>query len=431
MNKVVLLAPYFVPRRRVGSWRPFKFAIHLREFGWEPHIITIQESSGVLTEKEERLLLNIPIYKIKPPFDFTQQSGSSIEKKETRDKSKLSQTFFDPFLSWIDKNFPIDTWLLLFWLRKRSVLKTVEQINPAMLWSTGDPWSSHWLARQIVKKKNIPWVADFRDPWTLADINLKERSSFSGAVDKRAERKVVEKASILTFTSRATQKLYRDHYTDLKPETATLYNCFDMDLYDEPSGGQTLFDAAKLNLLFFGKFRRLSPARPLIDILAKLNEGSEQEEIPISVQSFGYLSDEDAVYARQKGVLSYFKTQSPVPPEEALSVLSQADILWLSTDPDRVSIIPAKLWDYLAARQPVLSIAPNPEIADILDQTEAGVQISHHKTGKIADLLKECVLAKQLGKPLPVPAPMNKETIKKYEAKEVTRNLASLFDQLA
>lgn len=431
MKKVVLLAPYFVPRRRVGSWRPFKFAIHLRELGWEPHIITIQESSGVLTEKEERLLSGIPIYKIKPPFDFTRQSGSSMEEKETKGKSRSPQTFFDPFLNWVDKNVPIDTWLPLFWLRKNIILETIEQINPDVLWSTGDPWSSHWLARQIAQKKNVPWVADFRDPWTLGDINLKERSSFSRAVDERAERKIVEKATILTFTSRATEKLYQNHYADLEPQTATFYNCFDMELYNQPVEESLLFNTNKLNLLFFGKFRRLSPARPLVDILARLNEGSENKELPISVHSFGELSPEDAAYAREKGVLSYFKIQDPVPPEKALSVLSQADLLWLSTDPERVNIIPAKLWDYLAARQPVLSIAPNPEIADILNQTGAGVQIDHHKRGKVADLLNECILAKQQGKPLPLPASMNKETIKEYEASHVTRRLASLFDQLA
>ncbi|MDZ7682579.1 MAG: hypothetical protein U5J63_12930 [Fodinibius sp.] len=31
MKKLLMVAPYFLPRRRVGALRPFKFAIHLRE----------------------------------------------------------------------------------------------------------------------------------------------------------------------------------------------------------------------------------------------------------------------------------------------------------------------------------------------------------------------------------------------------------------
>lgn len=430
MRKVVLLAPYFLPRRRVGSWRPFKFAIHLQEYGWHPHIITIQDSTGTLTAKEKRLLADIPIYSIKPPFDFTGDSGSAMDQKKEKSTSGGSGGLFDTLLDLIDKNFPIDTWLPLFWLRKSKILQQVKEIAPHVIWSTGDPWSSHWLGRHIADKLSKPWVADFRDPWTLGDVNLKHRSAFSSTIDGKAEQDVVRKASMLTFTSKATENLYRRYYANLNPRTATLYNCFDRALYHTVQENEAKFSDQKLNLLFFGKFRRLSPARPLIDILVKFKETYSVDEIPIKVHSFGPLSKEDEACARENEVLGCFRAHPAIPAEEALAVLPKADILWLSTDPKRVNIIPAKLWDYLAAGQPILSIAPNPEIAAILEETGAGVQIDHQKMQKAADILQQSILAKQQGKPLPIAASFKQEMIEKYEAKQVTAKLASLFDQL-
>lgn len=430
MKKVVLLAPYFLPRRRVGSWRPFKFAIHLREFGWQPHVITLQEPSGTLTQKEQDLLKGIPIYKLKPPFDFTQSLGSSIEDSKSPSNKSKEKSTVDSFLDFIDKNFPIDTWLPLFWFHKNKVARVISEIKPDVLWSTGDPWSSHWLAGKIAAKADIPWVADFRDPWTLGDVNLKNRSSFSKIWDKKAERKVIQNASVLMFTSRQTEALYQKHYGILKPRTETLYNCFDLKLYKEPEPQNGWVDENKLNLLFFGRFRRLSPAKSLIDILAYLKD-QLAEDLPVVVHSFGPLSQQDRVYAAKKRVQDCFKDHDPIPAEQALSVLPQADILWLSTDPARKNIIPAKLWDYLAAGRPILSIAPNPEIEQILNRTGGGKQFHPNDIQQVAELLNKCIVAKQQGKPLPIAVNYDQGAIQAFEATELTRLLASILDDLA
>lgn len=353
-----------------------------------------------------------------------------MKDQKTPEKSSSFPKIFEPALQWVDKNFPIDTWLPLFFLRMNQIKKEIENIDPDVLWSTGDPWSAHWLGQKMVGKLGLPWVADFRDPWTLGNVNLKERSEWSANLDKKAERKIIEEASVLTFTSRTTEDLYKNYYKLADSQTATVYNCFDLKLYDKPEQDEPLFDDRYLNLLFFGKFRRLSPARPLIEVLAKISQGADGNDIPLRIHSFGNLTEEDTAYAHEKGVLNYFKAHTPIPAEEALSVLPRADVLWLSTDPDRKNIIPAKLWDYLAAEKPILSIAPNPEIREILKETGAGIQINHKETQKVARLLHQCILAKQQGKPLPIPASINKEKIKEYEATQITQKLACIFDDL-
>lgn len=425
-KQVLMIAPYFLPRRRVGSLRPFKFAIHLKEFGWEPHILTIA-SPGYLTDIEQRLLGKVTVHQLHPPFDLTGNSGSQLKQKKD-EQSQRSNTFSQ----WIDRQFPVDTWLPFFWIKLREIKGIANKVGPDMIWSTGDPWSAHWVAHKICDMfPAAKWVADFRDPWTLTDTDLKDRSRFASLLDRRIERKLVKKASVLSFTSKSTQKLYTEHFSDLNIETVTIYNSFDENLVNnEPDGAVSLnLDPDVLNLIFFGKFRSLSSAKPIIDILSQLKKLKPEAIDKIHIHSFGNISKEDHTYAKELEVRSNLKIHDPVPPEQGINVLQQSDLLLLSTNPDRKDIIPAKLWDYLMAGRPVLSIAPNPEIQQILTDTGTGTQFSPHDTEGVARLLVDCVASKQEGKPLPIPFLKDFQNIDKYKAKSATAKLASIFEQ--
>src|SRR5699024_10965406 len=140
------------------------------------------------------------------------------------------------------------------------------------------------------------WMADFRDPWTLSQTDLKKRSSFSAAIDRKLERRLINSASMVSFTTDSTRCLYENHYEDLDLHTTTIYNAFDRLLFDESSTESIdiAMDATHLNIVFFGKFRRLSPAKPLIDILSRLKITAPSAVERIRVHSFGELSQEDS-----------------------------------------------------------------------------------------------------------------------------------------
>lgn len=421
-----MIAPYFLPRRRVGSLRPFKFAIHLKDYGWKPHVLTIA-SEGKLTEKEQELLQDIQVYNLKPPFDRTGRSGS----QQTKSKKRSRDSNF-AIADWIDKHFPVDTWWPFFGFKFGEIKRIAAEINPDAIWSTGDPWSAHWVGKKLSTQLSDKfWMADFRDPWTLSETNLKKRSAFASAIDRSIERKWIRQASMLSFTTAQTRKLYEEHYADLNLPTTTIYNAFDRDLFnnsdEEPVDMN--FDPEKLNLIFFGRFRRLSRAKPVIDILSELKSQNPAAAGRISVHSFGPLTNSDSSYVSEKGVEECFEIQEPVPAEQGLQVLQQADILLLSTNPGRTSIIPAKLWDYLAAKRPILSIAPNPEIDQILEQTGTGVQYSPQNPAKVSEVLKNCLTSKEQGRALPIPFAPDQQEIDRYSAEAATQKLATILEQ--
>lgn len=421
-----MIAPYFLPRRRVGSLRPFKFAIHLRDFGWEPHIITIA-SDGKLTAKEQRLLQDIPIYTLNPPFDRTNRSGSQQQKSSSENDQNSSS-----IADWIDRNFPVDTWLPFFRLKYGRIKRIARKVNPDALWSTGDPWSAHWVGKKLsAMLPDLFWMADFRDPWTLSETDLKQRSSFASVIDQEIEHSWIRKASVLCFTTDRTRQLYENNYADLNLNTTTIYNTFDRALFNEEEDRsvQLNFVDEKLNLVFFGRFRRLSPARPVADILHLIKQQNPSAAEKIDVHSFGSLSESDRRYLKQKNIEANFVIQDPVPVELGLQVLDQADILLLSTDPEREYIIPAKLWDYLSANRPILSVAPNPEVGTIIEQTKTGIHYNWQKRKIVADLLTKCVSAKEEGKPLPIPFAPDQQKINQFSAKSATQKLVTTIEQ--
>jgi hypothetical protein len=82
------------------------------------------------------------------------------------------------------------------------------------------------------------------------------------------------------------------------------------------------------------------------------------------------------------GLQENFLFHEPVIPENMIPVLKSADILLLSTNMEREEIIPAKLWDYLSVEKPIFSIAPNPEVGEIIMKSKAGLQVHPEEKGR-------------------------------------------------
>jgi len=420
-----MIAPYFVPRRRVGALRPFKFAIHMKEMGWEPVILTIAEKTGKLTEKERVLLDGIKIIEIDTPFDQTTRTKTPAGKKN---KSQIASHAS----SWIDKNIPVDSWIFLFWFRYLGVLSKVKEINPDLIWSTGDPWSGLWLGEKLARDLSKQWVADFRDPWTITDVNLRDRSAFSEEMDRRTEKRIVESADKLTFTSKATEQAYQNHYGFKKSKTAVIYNSYDPALFEDPGDENWSYDPDPelLHILFFGRFRRLSPAGPIMSVMSFLSKTDPAAARKMRIHSFGELDPEEAEAIELSGLEQIFIQHEPVVPEKTLSVLNKADLLLVSTDRDRKNIIPAKLWDYMATKKLILSIAPNAEITGILEASRGGIGFHPDETTEISAFLKRCLKAKQKGESLNLLGEDEFQKREMFESANTTQQLVTILDEM-
>lgn len=434
LKRVLLIAPYFLPRRRVGSMRPFRFATHLKACGWQPTVLALDAPGQQLTEKETRLLEGIDIFRITSPFDRTSRAESQLGMAPGR-THRSSKKKRQPLLDYLDRQMPIDTWLFLFLLKYRRFQQIIQRVQPHVIWSTADPWSSLVISERLVRQFGIPWVADFRDPWTLCRVRTEGQWALSKAIDRYFERRVLETAEVALFVAQQTEANYRACFADLDLRTATITNSYDPALYEDPIDladytSHAVSEGADLLVGFFGRFRALSPAAPLIDVLSRVRQRHGMMVDRIKVHSYGPLPPADAQAAEAQGVLHCFVRAEAVPLEKAPGTLRRFDVLLLSTDPRRDEIIPAKLFEYLPAGRPVLSLSRNPEVGDLLRITGTGIQAGAGRLDEIADLLAACLDAKREHQPLPIPFAPQPEAIRQFEARATTQRLAALFDSL-
>jgi hypothetical protein len=178
MKKVLIITYYWPPSGGAGVQRWLKFVKYLREFGWEPIVYTPENPEAPATDTS--LLKDIPanITVIKQPIwePYNLYKGFIGQKKEEKINAGFLSEKKKPGLAekiavWIRGNWFIPD-ARRFWI-KPSVKFLSEHLrgNPVdVIVSTGPPHSMHLIALKLKKKLNIPWLADFRDPWTTIDF---------------------------------------------------------------------------------------------------------------------------------------------------------------------------------------------------------------------------------------------------------------------
>lgn len=410
--------------------RPFRFAIHLEEFGWRPTVLTIKAPGQRLTRREADLLEHVDIIELESPVDRTTKSQSQLGAPSPS-VSYESGGAASKLVKKLDDQFPIDTWLPFFLSQYGKLKQIVRQVSPNVIWATADPWSSLVIGRRLAKTFRLPFFPDFRDPWTLSELRSAGQWKGSRAIDRYFERKVVEDADVVVFQTPLVQEKYRRHYADIQFASASIPNSFDPDVFVdaidlEAREPRAVSEGETLKIGFFGRFRRLSPAWPIIDVLNAMKKDNAKVAEQIEVHSFGPLTLEDEEYAGDRGLLSCFRERRAIPLENALSVLREFDILLVSTEPTRKEIIPAKVFEYMAAGRPILSLSKNPVVERMLNATGTGIQLTSAR--EAAALLTGCIEARSNGERMPIPFNPKIDEIMQYEARKTTRDLAALFD---
>ena len=117
-------------------------------------------------------------------------SGFLSEKKKS--------VFFEKLSVWIRGNFFIPD-ARKYWIKPSiKLLKTyIQENNVDVIISSGPPHSTHLIAKDLASTYKIPWIADFRDPWTNIDFyNDLLLTKWADSKHKKLEKSVLENANV-------------------------------------------------------------------------------------------------------------------------------------------------------------------------------------------------------------------------------------------
>ncbi|RKN81418.1 glycosyltransferase family 4 protein [Ulvibacterium marinum] len=420
MKRVLIITYYWPPAGGPGVQRWLKFVKYLPDFGVDP-IVFIPENPHYPIQ-DNSLLNEVPdgieIHR-KPIFEPYRFAEILSTKKTKRISSGIirtkNQSALEKAMLWIRGNFFIPD-ARKYWVKPSVsyLSELIEKQNIKTVITTGPPHSVHLIGQQLRQEHQVKWIADFRDPWTSIGYHKKLRLTKSSQnKHKTLERSVLNEADLLITTSDTTRKEFRT-LTDKPIELIT--NGFDSDYI----GGADLDD--KFTIAHIGSLLTGRSPNNLWKVLSEIAREDEIFRKELQLEFIGVVSEDvmDNLYKNE--LAPYIQMKGYVSHAQALRRQQRAQILLLVEidSEDTKGIVPGKLFEYMAARRPILALGPNNwEAGAIILKTHSGRVFDYQNNSQLKNVLLEWFAAYQQGKLNVV-----SKDVEKYSRKALTEQLS-------
>lgn len=251
-------------------------------------------------------------------------------------------------------------------LRAVNDFACADDYRPDLVASFGQPMSDHLVGLKLKRLYGVPWVAHFSDPWV--DNPFDRRDPVARRVNLSLERRVMERADLLVFTSEETIDLVMSKYPAAwKRKARVLPHSFDASLYPpnaeggEGGGHETV-------VRYTGEFYGRRTPRPLVETLRSIHADAPRLLAGVRFELIGQVSEgaraESGLESLPEGLVT---TRPPVSYSESLSLAARADgLLIIDAPAERSVFLPSKLVDYVGAARPVLGLTPPGTSANLI-----------------------------------------------------------------
>jgi glycosyltransferase involved in cell wall biosynthesis len=303
---------------------------------------------------------------------------------------------------------------------------------PDVVLATGGPWTNHLVGKHLAQYWGVPYVVDYRDPWT-SNPYVSFSSSYLNSLARRLERSVCQGASkVMTNTHELRVQLEQD-YPGLAGKILTITNGFDPDSFAAASAGVGCAGqgsgeqarGSKLELCHFGTvYGKRTPA-VLFQTLSDLHREGRLSAERLRLRFIGAWEVaepqcEDLAQRLEKvGLLT---REPPVPYQECLRRMREADAL-LVIQPDSPLQIPGKIYEYLATRRPLLLVGGEGATANLVQRHRLGLACRND-----ADEIREVMTDVLEGRRALSASPQ--EEIDRFNYRSLTADLARVLDDV-
>ena len=381
MKKVLIITYYWPPSGGAGVQRWLKFTKYLPEFGWKPIVYTPENPEAPADDHsllkdvyEQTEIIKRPI---REPYTWYKKLiGQKKDEKINAgflDENKKS-SFIQNITTWIRGNFFIPD-ARIFWIKPSiKFLSAYLTKNPVdIVVTTGPPHSMHMIGLGLKNKLDIPWIADFRDPWTgidfYEDLML---TKWADSKHHRLEKSVLTKCDKIVSVSKNTAL---DFNKICNREINVITNGFDVEDFEEHETSSSHF----FSVVHVGAINKDRNHKVFWEAFSILKMEDAFKGIDWKIQIIGKADFKVKEDIERYGLGNNVEFVKYIPHKEVISYEINAGILYLSINntPYARSIMPGKTFEYLAARRPILAIGP--------PDGEVGMMFSDLGTGDIID----------------------------------------------
>lgn len=436
MKRVLVITYYWPPTGGSGVQRWVKFAKYLPQHGWQPVIYTPEnpEQLAVDTTLGAEIPPEVEVLKthITEPYElykkFLKKSGHSKEAVEVNPVNAQDKSFMQRAAMWVRGNlFRPDPRCL--WIRPSvKYLKEYLKEHPVdLIVSTGPPQSMHLIGRSLAAETGLPWIADFRDPWTR--IFYFKHLSMTKATErwhKKMEKKVLDDASAVVAVSPLVQQEFQAMtQTQVELITNGYDECdFPKGRCEEAVGG---YDRPFV-MTHTGLFAADGNPTTLWEVLAEMCTKDEDFKKLLRIKLIGKTDEQIKASIAGAGLeenlvdMGYQAHAVAVDEQRKASLL----ILPLRKEPEYKAVLPGKLFEYLASWRPVLGIGqPDGAMSMILNQTKTGVVLNWEDKESISKFMELCWKKHREGR-----LGVDDADLSPFTRRNLTQRMAELFDEL-
>jgi glycosyltransferase involved in cell wall biosynthesis len=342
-----------------GVQRTLKFSRYLLPHGWRPVVLTARPRAYPQTAAQQ-------LHEI--PDQVVVVRAAALDARRhlaIRGRSLRLLSLPDQWWSW---------WLAAV----PAGLRIIRKYRPAALWSTYPIATAHLVALTLHRLTGLPWVAEFRDPMTEENYPAHRPTR---RIYRWIEERTVRHASRVVFTVRAAREMYLARYPHLAPDRCLVIS----NGYDEVD----FSDLALEN----------TPAEPPLRLLHSGILYPEERDPGPFFRALARLKKEGRVSAktlcvdlRAAGSEAYFQKLirslaiddlvhllPAIPYRDSLRECARAAALLVFQGASCNSQIPAKAYEYLRLRKPILGVvAPEGETAAVLTECGGSTLVDLH-----------------------------------------------------
>lgn len=353
--RILLIAFYYPPTSGGGVERTIQFSRRLPELGIDVEMLVPTDAKWLAEDPAsvDRIPPYVIVHRVpyrgpslrQLPGERIRQAPSGLARLAMRARLAPQRAFLpDANAPWLADVVP-------------AAVRLLRSGRFDAFMTTTPPHTVAVAGRMIAGRVDVPWIADWRDPWlTHADLDLSR-------ADVRAKQAAIARLARWCTAGMDAASVV-DHAEEevrgLRPDLplAVIPNGVDLE---EIAGVERRPDPAHCTFAFTGWFFGDRSPRVLLQAAADLLADRPELRDVLRLRFVGGLPDADRARIADLGLDDVVRVEPPVPHAAALQIQADADVALLfmqDGDGHGAKFLPGKVWELLVCGRPVLALIP-------------------------------------------------------------------------
>ena len=432
MKKILIISYYWPPSGGAGVQRMLKTVKYFPEFGIIPYVITVKEDKASYPSTDESLNKDVPAEAKIFRTDTFEPFGiySKILGKKsipTGFSNESNPGLFQKFSRFVRGNFFIPDarrgWIKYAY---REACRIIENENIDTVLITSPPHSGQLTGLQRRKKYKLKWIADVRNPWT--DIYYYDEFShlsFARKKDLKYEKNVLESADRIITVSKDVRKLLAAKIPDLDDKKISIIpNGYDEEDFTDKN---RTVNKSEFIITYTGTLADSYNPSVFFHALKKIINNNP--DVKIRMRFIGNPAFTLVDEMKNISLSENLELIPTVSHDRSVEYLLSSTILLLAIPEIKndKGILTGKLFEYLAARKPIICIGPEDgDAAEIIADCKAGKTFGRNSETTLTDYLQQLISKWKSGEETDIMNNNYKKYSRRSQAEEISKIILSV-----